>query len=110
MRVILLVFAIGCGSPSTPAPTPAPAPAPPVTAVAPPVDAAEPADAPALASEPDAAPPSVACQSDDDCWLDGTKPIARPRALRGKRLRPCKDSERVPICKAGACAVEGYKC
>lgn len=56
------------------------------------------------------APVPVSCTNDDDCWLDGNKPIARPPALRGKTVRPCKDAERVPVCKEKVCAAKGYKC
>ena len=61
--------------------------------------------------KPHAADPEpVSCTTDDDCWLDGNKPIARPATLKGKKVRPCKDAERVPVCKEKVCAVKGYKC
>lgn len=54
----------------------------------------------------------VPCASDDDCWVidESATPIARPRKLRGKRFRPCKDGERAPVCQSGACIVRGYTC
>ena len=54
----------------------------------------------------------VACSSDADCWVsdDGFNPIARPKKLRGKRFRPCKDGERAPVCSDGTCSVVGYTC
>lgn len=55
----------------------------------------------------------VPCESDADCWVseeDFTRPIARPRKLRGKRFRPCKDGERAPVCERGRCTVRGYTC
>ncbi|MEO8702126.1 MAG: hypothetical protein ABI867_18935 [Kofleriaceae bacterium] len=104
MRSFLLMFAIACGSSPAPAP---PAPAPPVPAVVAPVDAAEP-DAAQPIDAPVTAP--IACTTDDDCWLDGNTPIARPSSERGKKLRPCKDSERLPVCKAGVCGITAYKC
>ena len=55
-------------------------------------------------------PAPVACKTDDDCWLDGRTPIARPEDLRGKQVRPCKDSERVPRCKENVCGYSAYKC
>jgi hypothetical protein len=60
--------------------------------------------------DPPAAAPPIACKTDDDCWLDDRTPIARPAAKRGKRLRPCKDAEAVPRCKASVCVAEAYKC
>lgn len=63
-----------------------------------------------LANDPPP-PAPVACKSDNDCWLDAARtPIARPRALRGKRLAPCKDAEVVPRCKANVCVADAYKC
>jgi hypothetical protein len=71
-----------------------------------------PIDAPVDAAEPagDAAPPPVTCKSDDDCWMDGRTPIARPKSERGKKVRPCKDAEAVPRCKDDVCIVVAYKC
>jgi hypothetical protein len=56
------------------------------------------------------APGPVSCTTDDDCWLDGKTPIARPASMKGKKVRPCKDAERVPVCKEKVCAAEAYKC
>jgi len=52
----------------------------------------------------------IACKTDNDCWLDDRTPIARPAAKRGKQLKPCKDAEVVPRCKANVCVAEAYKC
>ncbi|HEU0036169.1 MAG TPA: hypothetical protein VFQ53_36400 [Kofleriaceae bacterium] len=103
----ILVTACGSGAAPTPAPSP-PAPAPAIVATP---DAPEP-DAPTLdaAAPPDAAPAPIACKTDDDCWLDGVTPIARPTSERGKKLKPCKDSERIPKCRAHVCTVIAYKC
>lgn len=54
--------------------------------------------------------PAVACKTDDDCWLDGNKPISRPKEHRGKKFKPCKDGERAPVCKENLCTVVAYKC
>ncbi|HEY5938326.1 MAG TPA: hypothetical protein VIU61_26925 [Kofleriaceae bacterium] len=108
-----VLFLVACSS-STPSPPPQPppqpaveidaAPAPPVEAV---VDAAVAVDAPL----PDAGPAPIACKTDDDCWIDdaGTL-VERPKAKRGKKLKPCKDSSRLPICKQNVCAINAYKC
>lgn len=54
---------------------------------------------------------TVACKTDDDCWLDDQRmPIARPAKLRGKRIRPCTDSEHAPACREGVCMVRHFKC
>jgi len=56
---------------------------------------------------------SIPCTADADCWVsheDFTHPIARPKKLRGKRFRPCKDGEQAPVCRSGVCTVEGYTC
>jgi hypothetical protein len=63
-----------------------------------------------LLASADVAAAPVACKTDDDCWLDGNKPIARPRSERGKKLKPCKDSERLPACKENVCSIRAYKC
>ncbi len=56
-------------------------------------------------------PPPVACKTADDCWIDDQQnPIARPRKLRGKKPRACKDSERIPACDQSVCVVRAYKC
>jgi hypothetical protein len=54
----------------------------------------------------------VPCASDDDCWVsdESSTPIARPRKLRGKRFRPCKDGELAPVCQSGTCAVRALSC
>lgn len=71
------------------------------------------ASASAAPKEP--APPPIVCQDDDGCWLeqgpDGRdRPIARPKKLRGKKLRPCKDAEHTPACRDGVCVVRAWKC
>ncbi len=56
---------------------------------------------------------AIPCASDADCWVsnDGfDHPIARPKKLRGKRFRPCKDGENVPVCQSGSCTLRGMKC
>jgi hypothetical protein len=55
---------------------------------------------------------AIPCASDDDCWVskDGLSPIARPKKLRGKRFRACKDGENVPVCQSGTCTLRGMKC
>jgi hypothetical protein len=53
----------------------------------------------------------VPCASDDDCWVsDAGSPIARPRKVRGKRFRPCKDGANVPACDSGTCILRGASC
>ena len=60
---------------------------------------------------PDAAPAPIACKTDDDCWIDdGGALIERPKSERGKKLKPCKDSSRLPVCKQQVCAINAYKC
>lgn len=57
------------------------------------------------------ASPTVACTSDDDCWLDDRhRPIPRPHELRGKTVRPCKDSEHAPACQGSVCIARHFKC
>ncbi len=52
----------------------------------------------------------VACKTDDDCWVEGHKPIARPKELKGRKFKPCKDGEHAPVCKENLCTVVAYKC
>lgn len=53
----------------------------------------------------------VRCTSEDDCWLDADHhPVARPRALRGKKLAPCKGTEHTPVCEGGVCGARHWKC
>lgn len=57
------------------------------------------------------APPPVDCRTDDDCWLDKDDNIVRrPAKLRGRKVRPCKDSEHTPACEKGVCGVKVWKC
>jgi hypothetical protein len=114
MRYVVLALVIACSSAPTPAPAPTPPSpepaAPPAVVVAPDAAPVQP-DAPAVAEPtPDAGPEPIACTTDDDCWIDGFTPIARPKSQRGRKLRPCKDAERIPACKANVCAIVAYKC
>ena len=60
---------------------------------------------------PPVAEPIIPCETDDDCWLDGShEPIPRPAELRGKKVRPCADSEYAPSCREGACTARHFKC
>jgi hypothetical protein len=57
----------------------------------------------------------VACKSDRDCWVSPsprTHPIARPKALRGRDFKPCKDGETPPKCgPTGTCVLgPAYSC
>jgi hypothetical protein len=55
----------------------------------------------------------VPCTSDADCWVSQkgfSHAIARPKKLRGKRFRPCKDGEEAPACQSGSCVLRGYTC
>lgn len=53
----------------------------------------------------------VPCTGEDDCWLDDDhRPVARPRALRGKKLTPCKGTEHTPVCEGGVCGARHWKC
>ena len=63
------------------------------------------------ASAASAEPPSIPCTSEDECWVDEARnPVPRPKAKRGVKLRPCKDTEHVPACVSGACVVRHLKC
>ncbi|MBX7084636.1 MAG: hypothetical protein K1X88_35855, partial [Nannocystaceae bacterium] len=58
---------------------------------------------------------AVPCTSDRDCWVDPSPrrhPVARPRALRKRDFRPCKDGEVAPKCgDAGTCVLgPAYGC
>jgi hypothetical protein len=56
---------------------------------------------------------SIPCAVDADCWVSHegfAHPIARPRKLRGRRFRPCKDGEQAPVCRGGTCSLESYRC
>lgn len=93
---------------------------------APSVTAATPASATASAGEHVAVEPpasasaaatatkaKIPCRSDDDCWLQGDKPIRRPAHLRGRRFRPCIDGEVSPACINGGCSFDptrGWDC
>ena len=103
MRIGVVLFLVACSS-STPS-SPPPQPSPPVTAA----DAA--AVPPPVVDAVDAGPAPIACKTDDDCWIDDTGTLVeRPKSKRGKKLKPCKDSERLPMCKQNVCAINAYKC
>jgi len=56
----------------------------------------------------------IACKTDNDCWLTRTHgfihPTHRPKKLRGKKLKPCRDAETTPACDAGFCTLRRWKC
>lgn len=57
------------------------------------------------------APSAIDCRTDDDCWIDtDDKVVRRPAKLRGRKVRPCKDSEHTPACEKGVCGVKVWKC
>ena len=112
MRSAIVAFVVACSS-STPAPPPSqpsPTPQPVVeTDAAPTVP--EPVDAAPPPPEVDAGEAPIACKTDDDCWIgDDGKLVVRPKAKRGKKLKACKDSERLPACKQNVCVINAYKC
>lgn len=54
---------------------------------------------------------TVPCKTTDDCWSEGATPIARPKALRGRKYRPCVDGEHQPMCTpSGVCATLAFGC
>ncbi len=55
---------------------------------------------------------NVPCKTDDDCWADGIRAIPRPKALRGKKFRPCVDGEHQPLCSPGrgTCMTMSFGC
>lgn len=110
MRSVVVLFVVACSSS-----TPAPPPSSPSGETAPPVvelDAPPPPPAPDAAELVDAAEPApIACKTDDDCWIDDDgKLVERPKAKRGKKLKPCKDSSRLPLCEQSVCVINAYKC
>src|SRR5690349_18065410 len=55
----------------------------------------------------------IECKTVDDCWVDPapfSHPIKRPKKLRGKTFRPCKDGEVAPACTDGRCNTRAYGC
>jgi hypothetical protein len=55
----------------------------------------------------------IECESVEQCWVSDSSPyhpIPRPKALRGKKFRPCKDGEVAPLCTNGRCTVAAYSC
>ena len=65
---------------------------------------------PPPAAPEDAGEPTIPCASIDDCWIEARRPIARPKELRGRKFKPCRDGEVAPKCKDGLCAAVPYKC
>lgn len=133
----IAAFAVACGAPSatvapsetsdagSPARSPSTAStgAPTASTAAPTAStaSASPASTDAGSVAVDASPPTsdpsaranaadLPCTSVDDCWIEGGKPVARPKRLRGKKFRPCVDGEVAPICKDGTCGRNAYKC
>ncbi len=124
---LFVAAALACGTPkSTPVPPAASSVAP-----APVATSAGTAAASAIASAPvpppstiasgpatgsvDAgaapAPEPITCKTEDDCWVDEHyAPMRRPKALRGKRPKPCHGTEHTPKCEGGVCAVTAWKC
>jgi hypothetical protein len=106
LAATLGVAVIGCRTDPPPPPAVHPVAAPVAPAAPAPVDVREDAGAP-----PPAAQPRIPCETDDDCWLDGNhRPIPRPAKLRGRKVRPCADSEYAPACREGACTARHFKC
>ncbi|WP_181197541.1 protein kinase domain-containing protein [Enhygromyxa salina] len=55
----------------------------------------------------------IACKKATDCWVTNAAPyypIERPRSMRGKDFRPCRDGEFAPTCREGRCALITYNC
>lgn len=52
----------------------------------------------------------IPCQTNDDCWIDGSTPVARDPALKGRPFRACEDGEIVPVCFEGRCSGIKYGC
>lgn len=55
----------------------------------------------------------VSCTQDTDCWVsDGSPshPIRRPKKLRTRRFKPCRDGELAPVCRDGSCSLAAYSC
>ena len=56
---------------------------------------------------------AIPCESGRDCWISDDaprRPVARPKRLRGRRFRPCRDGELAPACRQGRCTLAAYKC
>jgi hypothetical protein len=56
---------------------------------------------------------AVPCESERDCWVSDDvpwHPVARPKRLRGRRFRPCRDGELAPACRQGRCTLNAYRC
>jgi hypothetical protein len=115
-----IAAALACGAPktspappissSTPTASTASSPIPPPTGAP---SASPVATAAATASSAVEAPPPepITCKTEDDCWVaEDRTPMRRPKALRGKRPKPCHGTEHTPKCEAGACAVTTWKC
>ena len=55
----------------------------------------------------------IECESVEQCWVSDSRPhhpIPRPKSLRGKKFRPCKDGEVAPLCTNGRCTLAAYSC
>jgi len=55
----------------------------------------------------------VACEDVSECWVSQDvprHPIARPKKLKKKKFRPCKDGVLAPACQEGACTLRTYRC
>jgi hypothetical protein len=115
-RTLLAAAALVCAcTKSPPAHEESVAIAPPASSTPPPIAAPEaatlpPAATPAAATPEDAGEAQIPCTSVDDCWIEGRRPIARPKNLRGRKFKPCKDGEVAPACKEGVCDRIAYKC
>ena len=55
----------------------------------------------------------IECEDENACWVSNSRPyhpIARPKSLRGREFRPCRDGEVAPVCTDGMCGVVPFKC
>jgi hypothetical protein len=55
----------------------------------------------------------IPCETVEQCWVSDSAPyhpVPRPKSLRGRKFRPCKDGEVAPMCTNGHCTVAGYSC
>lgn len=118
------IAALACGAPKS-SPTPPVASTGSATATVAPPTASAPAastattsmaaaSAPTVSAPATVVPPApepITCKTEDDCWVDEHyAPMRRPKALRGKRPKPCHGTEHTPKCEGGVCAVTAWKC